>query len=188
MSTTAIARRLRRDATEAEKRVWRLLRSRQGGAKFRRQQPLEGYVVDFVSFERRLVIEIDGGQHGDPDGYETRRTHCLEANGFRILRFWNNEVMENEEGVFDRILEALQSPLPSREREGPSVMRWEGEGRPVAKGDEVVGAEGRERLGGANPLAFPRLRRGPLPLPQGERGKKAAASNLLSRKGRGDKS
>ncbi len=111
--STGVARKLRRRATDAETRVWRLLRSRQAGAKFRRQQPIEGYVVDFVSFEHRLVIEIDGGQHGDADEYEETRTRCLEANGFRILRFWNNDVMENEEGVFDTILEAL-SPLPSR--------------------------------------------------------------------------
>jgi len=129
--STGVARKLRRRATDAETRVWRLLRSRQAGAKFRRQQPIEGYVVDFVSFEHRLVIEIDGGQHGDADEYEETRTRCLEANGFRILRFWNNDVMENEEGVFDTILEAL-SPLPSRERKGPVAKRREGEG--VCKG------------------------------------------------------
>jgi crossover junction endodeoxyribonuclease RuvC len=126
---SAAARTLRRDATEAEKRVWRLLQSRQAGAKFRRQQPIEGYVVDFVSFEHRLVIEIDGGQHGGADGYEERRTRCLEANGFRILRFWNNDVMENIEGVFERILEELRySPLPLRERKAPVAQRREGEG------------------------------------------------------------
>jgi crossover junction endodeoxyribonuclease RuvC len=125
---SAAARTLRRDATEAEKRVWRLLQSRQAGAKFRRQQPIEGYVVDFVSFEHRLVIEIDGGQHGDADEYEERRTRCLEANGFRILRFWNNEVMENIEGVFDTIVASFGFPLPSRERKGPVAQRREGEG------------------------------------------------------------
>src|SRR5690348_11152676 len=101
--SAAVARDLRLNATEAEKRVWRLLRSSQTGAKFRRQQPIEGYGVHFVSFEHRLIIEIDGGQHNDPDEYEQRRTRCLDANGFRILRFWNNDVMENEEGVFERI-------------------------------------------------------------------------------------
>ena len=115
--STAVARTLRRDSTDAEKRVWRLLRSRQASAKFRRQQPIEGYVVDFVSFEHRLVIEIDGGQHSDADEYEQRRMHCLEANGFRILRFWNNDVTENEEGVFDTIVAAL-SPSPLAGEEG----------------------------------------------------------------------
>ena len=127
MSTT-IARTLRRGATDAEKRVWHLLRSRQASAKFRRQQPIEGYVVDFVSFEHRLVIEIDGGQHGDADEYEQRRTRCLEANGFRILRFWNNDVLENIVGVFERFVEELRSPLPLRERKGPVAQRREGEG------------------------------------------------------------
>ncbi len=127
--STAVARTLRRRSTEAEKRIWRVLRSRQAGAKFRRQQPIEGYVVDFVSLEHRLVIEIDGGQHCDVDQYEERRTRCLEANGFRILRFWNNEVMENIEGVFERIVEEVRRfPLPSRERKGPAAERWEGEG------------------------------------------------------------
>jgi very-short-patch-repair endonuclease len=65
----------------------------------------------------------------DADEYEERRTRCLEANGFRILRFWNNEVMENIEGVFERILEELRySPLPLRERKGPVAQRREGEG------------------------------------------------------------
>jgi crossover junction endodeoxyribonuclease RuvC len=129
--STSLARTLRHDPTEAEKRLWRLLRSRQIGAKFRRQQPIEGYVVDFVSFEHRLVIEIDGGQHADPSEYEERRTRCLEANGIRILRFWNNEVMENEEGVFEQIMTALRTapaPSPSHARGvGPSLSR-EGRG------------------------------------------------------------
>ena len=136
--SAAVARDLRLNATEAEKRVWRLLRSRQTGAKFRRQQPIEGYVVDFVSFEHRLIIEIDGGQHNDPNEYEQRRTRCLDANGFRILRFWNNDVMENEEGVFERIVEVLSeaAPAPSPSRAfgaGPSLSRkgrGEGSGTP----------------------------------------------------------
>jgi crossover junction endodeoxyribonuclease RuvC len=130
--STAIARKLRHDSTEAEKRIWRLLRSRRIGAKFRRQQTIEGYVVDFICFEHRLIIEIDGGQHADVDEYEARRTQCLDANGFRILRFWNNEVIENIEGVFERIVEALRSaaPAPSPSRAfgaGPSLSR-EGRG------------------------------------------------------------
>jgi crossover junction endodeoxyribonuclease RuvC len=124
-----VARALRRRSTEAEKLVWQTLRSHQAGAKFRRQQPIEGYVVDFVSFEHRLIIEIDGGQHADADEYETARTRYLEANGFRILRFWNSDVMANAEGVFERIVEELRrSPLPLRERKGPVAQRREGEG------------------------------------------------------------
>jgi very-short-patch-repair endonuclease len=118
-------------ATKGPKRIWHFLRSRQIGTKFRRQQPLEGYIVDFVSFERRLIIEIDGGQHADRSDYEERRTHCLEANGFRILRLWNNEVMENQEGAFDKIMTALRAaPAPSPSHAlgvGPSLSR-EGRG------------------------------------------------------------
>jgi crossover junction endodeoxyribonuclease RuvC len=130
--STGFARKLRRDSTEAEKRVWRLISGRRTGAKFRRQQPIQGYIVDFLCFEHRLVIEIDGGQHADPDAYEERRTRCLEANGFHILRLWNNDVMENEEGVFERIMEALRpvvaAPSPSHAfGAGPSLSR-EGRG------------------------------------------------------------
>jgi crossover junction endodeoxyribonuclease RuvC len=134
--STNLARTLRHNSTEAEKRVWHLLRSRQIGTKFRRQQPIEGYIVDFVSFDRRLVIEIDGGQHADASGYEERRTRCLEANGFRILRFWNNEVMENEEGVYETILTALRAapaPSPSHARGvGPFLSR-EGRGKETSE-------------------------------------------------------
>jgi very-short-patch-repair endonuclease len=104
----AAARRLRRDMTEAEKVVWRLLRARQlEGYKFRRQQPLGRYIIDFVCFSHRLIIEVDGGQHSDPTRYEEERTRFLEGEGFRVLRFWNNEVLENSEGVCAHILEVL---------------------------------------------------------------------------------
>ena len=131
--STDLARKLRHEGTEAEKRIWHLLRSRQIGTKFRRQQPIEGYVVDFVSFERRLIIEIDGVQHADPSDYEERRARCLEANGFRILRFWNNDVIENEEGVYERImteLHAARAPSPSQVFDlGPSLSRSRGSQR-----------------------------------------------------------
>jgi very-short-patch-repair endonuclease len=69
------------------------------GVKFRRQQPIEGYIVDFVSFEQRIVIELDGGQHADARAEDRQRDGCLTMNGFTVLRFWNNEVFENLEGV-----------------------------------------------------------------------------------------
>jgi crossover junction endodeoxyribonuclease RuvC len=126
--STATARKLRRDSTDAEKRLWQVLRTGQIGAKFRRQQPIEGYVVDFVPFEHRLVVEIDGGQHAEPNEYELNRTRCLEANGFRILRFWNNDVTDSLEGVFERIAEAVRlsaaAPSPSHASGvGPSLSR-----------------------------------------------------------------
>jgi very-short-patch-repair endonuclease len=107
------ARRLRRDMTEAEKAMWRLLRAHQlSGFKFRRQEPIGRYIVDFVCFAPRLVVEIDGGQHNSPSEYEEERTDFLVREGFEILRFWNNEVLENREGVCTRILEILSALTP----------------------------------------------------------------------------
>ena len=94
-----LARRLRRGMTDVERRLWRHLRQRQlGGCKFRRQVTIGPYVVDFACLEKRLVLEVDGGQHCDSrtdpirDGY-------LRGRGFRVLRFWNHDVLENIEGV-----------------------------------------------------------------------------------------
>src|SRR5215469_742316 len=99
----ATARRLRRDMTEAEKVVWRMLRSRQlAGFKFRRQESIGRYIVDFVCFSHRVVIEIDGGQHAVDVERDEVRTRFLQRHGFRGLRFWNNDVLENREGVFAR--------------------------------------------------------------------------------------
>ena len=104
------ARELRHASTEAEKLLWQKLRARQlGGAKFRRQTPIGPYIVDFASFEHRLVVEIDGGQHNTPQGrqHDLRRTAWLESQGFRVLRFWNNQVLTNLEGVLERTLQEL---------------------------------------------------------------------------------
>src|SRR3954454_10860612 len=92
------ARTLRRSAPTTERTLWTLLRDRRlGGAKFRRQVPIGPYVVDFLCAEARLVIELDGGQHGGPE--DAVRQFWLEAQGFRVRRFWNNEVTSNLEGV-----------------------------------------------------------------------------------------
>ncbi|HKW55653.1 MAG TPA: DUF559 domain-containing protein [Stellaceae bacterium] len=112
MVASEIARRLRRDMTEAEKTMWRLLRSRQlAGFKFRRQQPIRRYIVDFVCFSHSLIVEIDGGQHADSESDEVR-SRFLAREGLRILRFWNNEVLDNRDGVCTRILEALDGRTP----------------------------------------------------------------------------
>ncbi len=106
------ARRLRAVGTEVERRLWARLRNRQlGGAKFRRQHPLGDYVVDFVCRESCLVVELDGGQHGEDTQRraDARRTEYLESLGYRVLRFWNNEVIENIEGVLQRIAEHIRS-------------------------------------------------------------------------------
>ena len=101
---TRLARDLRKNATQAEAMLWSRLRARQmEGVKFRRQQPLENFIVDFVSLEKRIVIELDGGQHAEDKDKDEERDICLKNNGFTVLRFWNTEVFENFEGVLETI-------------------------------------------------------------------------------------
>ena len=110
-SPTAKARVLRRNQTNAEKALWAQLADwLTAGAKFRRQHPLGPYVVDFFCFEHKLVIEVDGGQHNEPEveTLDKERTAWLEGEGYKVLRFWNSEVIGNIEGVMARISEALE--------------------------------------------------------------------------------
>jgi len=105
------ARKLRREQTDAERILWLRLKSKQlQGAKFRRQQPIGPYIVDFVSFEKKLVIEIDGAQHNKDEMIkkDNTRTVRLRRDGFRVLRFWDNEVLLNIDGVLERIRQALR--------------------------------------------------------------------------------
>jgi very-short-patch-repair endonuclease len=105
-----LARNLRHRPTDAEKKLWFILRSRQfENSKFRRQEPIGQYIVDFVSLDRQFIIEIDGGQHNLPSEIEKDaiRTKYLEAKGFRVIRFWNNDVLFNLDGVATRISEAI---------------------------------------------------------------------------------
>ena len=100
--------------TEAEQRLWQMLRSRQTeGSRFRRQVPIGGFIADFVCHAARLIVEIDGGQHDPSSEAEARRTRFLEDEGYRVLRFWNNEVLDNPEGVRAAIAEALHQGSPS---------------------------------------------------------------------------
>lgn len=111
------ARALRKSMTDAERRLWYHLRAGRLGVHFRRQAPIGPYIVDFAAIAHRLVVEIDGGQHAEPDqaGYDARRTADLERLGFRVLRFWNNEVLGHTEVVAEQIWEALgQPPLSPR--------------------------------------------------------------------------
>ncbi len=102
------ARELRKSLTEAERALWRHLRYRQmAGCKFRRQFPVGPYIVDFVCLEKRLVIELDGGQHSGKAEYDSARTEWLEAQGSRVLRFWNNDVLAAVEPIKEAILAAL---------------------------------------------------------------------------------
>jgi very-short-patch-repair endonuclease len=101
---TKPAKQLRNNPTEAEKFLWRRLKSSQlEGVKFRRQEPIEGFIVDFISFEKKIVIELDGGQHAEILKEDKNRDWCLRKNGFQVLRFWNHEVFQNLEGVLEVI-------------------------------------------------------------------------------------
>src|SRR5689334_16854123 len=107
-SLLANARSLRAHATDAERCLWRHLRNRHLGAyRFRRQQPMAGYVVDFVCMRARLIVEIDGGQHADDLLHDLERTRDLARCGFRVIRFWNHEVLQQTDAVLESILEAL---------------------------------------------------------------------------------
>ena len=107
----AFARQLRQKQTDAERALWGRLRNKQlEGVKFRRQQPIGPYIVDLASFERKLVIEIDGGQHNEKEMRERDegRTRWLKERGYQVLRFWGNEVLVNMQGVLERVREALK--------------------------------------------------------------------------------
>lgn len=116
------AKMLRTNQTNEEQKIWQVLRaSRLMNFKFRRQVPIDDFIVDFVCFEQKIIIEIDGGQHLD-NRKDLVRDAKLKAQGYRVLRFWNNEVTKNFDGVMEIILQQLQiktplpSPLPQGER------------------------------------------------------------------------
>ena len=105
------ARRLRRESTEAERKLWAELSSaRLNGVKFRRQHPIGSYIVDFVSLERKLVVEVDGGGHNYDENQlrDKLRTEWLVKEGYRVIRFWNTDIINNIEGVADSIKMALE--------------------------------------------------------------------------------
>jgi very-short-patch-repair endonuclease len=117
---------LRLNQTEAEEILWYRLRNRNlNGFKFRRQYVLYGYIVDFVCLREKLIIELDGGQHAERKIYDKKRSKLLEANGFRIIRFWNNELLSNIECVLETIYDALTIKYPS-----PDASR-----RPLPQGE-----------------------------------------------------
>jgi len=109
------ARALRNNGTDAEGVLWKQLRSAQvAGVKFRRQEPVEGYIVDFLSYSPKLIVELDGSQHLENRRYDAERTACLQLNGFEVLRFWDNEVFKNLEGVVEVIrLHCLRPASPT---------------------------------------------------------------------------
>jgi very-short-patch-repair endonuclease len=115
--TLTKAKALRTNQTEAEARLWYHLRAhRFMGLKFKRQKPVGRYIADFVCWERRLIVELDGGQHAEQAAYDRQRDAWLRSEGYTVLRFWNNDVMQQLEGVLEQIRCAVESfslaPLP----------------------------------------------------------------------------
>jgi very-short-patch-repair endonuclease len=129
---TVRARALRARMTDAERKLWFALRDRRfANFKFRRQVPVGPFIADFICYAARLIIEVDGGQHAD-SSTDARRDAWFAANDFLVLRFWNNDVLSNLEGVLTSIIAALErrTPHPARASRGrPSPARGEGNGR-----------------------------------------------------------
>ncbi|HZY67008.1 MAG TPA: DUF559 domain-containing protein, partial [Devosia sp.] len=126
------ARRLRRDTTEAEKRLWNLLRNRSvHGLKFVRQHPIDPFVADFVCREHMLVVEVDGSQHADDAHYDARRTAFLNSHGYSVLRFWNTDVLHHLASVQELIIAVVAgievAPSPCW-RYSPATLSPEGRG------------------------------------------------------------
>ncbi len=122
LNLTETARNLRKEATDAEKLLWKHLRTKQiEGLKFRRQEQISRFIADFVCYERTLIIEADGGQHALEREKDDERTAWLNSQGFTVLRFWNHEILPNLEGVLEVIRKACLAPLPC-----PPPLRGEG--------------------------------------------------------------
>ena len=118
---SALAKRLRGNQTDAEHRLWSMVRAnRLSGWKFKRQEQIGDYVVDFVCFRARLIVEADGSQHAESAADEKRDAY-LTRQGFRVCRFWNNDILTNSDGVATAVLATLETPLPN-----PSPARGEG--------------------------------------------------------------
>ena len=118
------ARSLRKRQTDAERLLWSRLRSRQlARFKFRRQQTMGVYIIDFISLEAMLIIELDGGQHATQLEYDAKRSGYLNRLGFKVLRFWNNDVLQDIDAVLEFIrLELIKSTLPPGEGQGEGAI------------------------------------------------------------------
>ena len=131
-SLLATARGLRANSTDAERRLWYYLRHRRlSGYRFRRQVPIGRFVVDFACIRARLIVEIDGGQHAESIVEDLERTLYLARAGFRVIRFWNDEVLQRTEAVLESILEALIQACPH-----PDPLPRAGEGERLAPFDD----------------------------------------------------
>ncbi len=158
------ARKLRAEMTDAERTLWRALRDRRfAGYKFRRQAPIGPYVADFLCYDCRIVVEADGGQHAGSQR-DKRRDAWFAANGYRVVRFWNNDILSNLEGVLTVLHEALQegTPHPARAAHGhPSPARGEGN-RSVPRNQQpspLAGEGGEDRRSEPGEGAFPEVAR-----------------------------
>ncbi|WP_318963716.1 endonuclease domain-containing protein [Allosphingosinicella flava] len=171
--TVARARGLRRDATDAERALWSGLRHAFSHVRFRRQVPVGPYFADFASHGAKLIVEVDGGQHAEAAGYDTARTAFLMAEGYSVLRFWNNEVLVNLPGVLETIANHLPSP-PVGEGGPQGRMRGARQSRARTSGPHPHPVPPHKGEGGNITSSSPyspspsRAVRGPLPLPQGE--------------------
>ena len=134
------ARDLRKNLTEAERLLWKHLRLRQmGNFKFRRQQPIDNFIVDFICFEKRLIVEIDGGHHSEQPVQDAKRDQYLKEQGFTVLRFWNSEVEKEIEAVKEQILNALHSCSdPPPESSPARGEEMDGINRSAADHEELI--------------------------------------------------
>jgi very-short-patch-repair endonuclease len=115
-----LAKRLRRNQSDAERVLWLRLRNRRlNGLKFKRQMPIDRYIADFGCSEARLIIELDGGQHAIRAAEDQARTRVFEDMGYLVLRFWNNDVLQNTDGVLEEILNTLEQHRPEPPHPGP---------------------------------------------------------------------
>ena len=134
------SRTLRNQVTDVERHHWRFLRLRQlGGHRFRRQVPIGRYIADFACLEAKLVIELDGGQHQERQSHDQVRDRQIEARGFCVLRFWDNEVFRETEAVLEQIMRALEVNRP---HPNPRPQAGEGTGEtdiPRKRGKGLVG-------------------------------------------------
>ncbi len=127
IQTKKLQRTLRKNMTDAERKLWSALRfSQMNGHKFRRQHPFENYILDFVCLEEKIVVEVDGSQHFELADEDAFRTNLLQKAGFRVIRFWNNQVLNEFESVKEAIFLALEThPHPNLPLEGEGTSAKE---------------------------------------------------------------
>ena len=140
--STERARTLRREMTDAERAFWRRVRDRRfGGLKFRRQVPVVPYFADFLCYEKKLIVELDGGQHVERAAYDERRTRYLETEGYKVVRFWDTDVLKNMDGVLAELVRlcGIDDPHPGRESPtGSSPIRLRGRERERSRSNDLL--------------------------------------------------